>query len=99
MPTPYQLDTFTLMFHRQALIRIREEPALLARALDTLDRWKLQRGETASEPYLILQQGVDAIQTRVCSDTAEAATLRNVSPLGFVLSSAQRLALREQAMR
>ena len=103
MPTPQQLDTFTLMFHRRALVRLRQEPALIHRAIETLDRWKLQRGETASEPYFerwrsLLLQGLDAVQLGVCSDTVDAATLRNVSPLGFVLTAAERSSLREQVI-
>jgi hypothetical protein len=99
MPTPQQLDAFTLAFHRQAVARMHEQPKLV----QTLNRWAQQRGVTASDPYLqrwreLLAQGCDELEKQVCQDSAEAATLRNVSPLGFVLSASERHALRQSAM-
>jgi hypothetical protein len=46
MPTPQQLDAFTLAFHRQAIARMYEQPGLVAQAVQTLDRWEQQRGAT-----------------------------------------------------
>ena len=103
MPTPTQLDAFTLAFHRQAVTRLCQQPELLEQALQTLARWEVQRGATASDPYLqrwkeLLKQGPNAIEVQVCQQTQEAATLRNVSPLGFVLSANERQQLRREAM-
>ena len=103
MPTPQQLDAFTLAFHRQAIARMQEQPQLVEQASQTLKRWETQRGATASDPYLqrwkmLLAQGCDEIAAQVCQDSAEAATLRNVSPLGFVLSTAERQTLRQRVM-
>jgi hypothetical protein len=103
MPSPQQLDAFTLAFHRQAVARMHEQPQLVAQALKTLDRWAEQRGATASDPYLqrwreLLAKGCDELEKQVCQDTSEAATLRNVSPLGFVLSADERQALRKSSM-
>jgi hypothetical protein len=103
MPTPQQLDAFTLAFHRQAIARMHEQPRLIEHAMRTLDRWAEQRGATACEPYMqrwreLLAQGCDVIEAHVCQDSADAATLRNVSPLGFVLSAGERQALRLRVM-
>jgi hypothetical protein len=103
MPTPQQLDAFTLAFHRQAIARMLEQPGLVAQAVQTLDRWEQQRGATTADLYLqrwreLLAQGCEVIEKQVCQDSAEAATLRNVSPLGFVLSASERHALRQSAM-
>jgi hypothetical protein len=103
MPTPQQLDAFTLAFHRQAIARMQEQPQLIAQALQTIERWQAQRGATASDPYLqrwreLLAQGCDVVDAQVCQNSDEAATLRNVSPLGFVLSAVERNALRQRVM-
>ncbi len=100
MPHQQEIDRFTLAFHRQAVERLRREPQLVDQALATLERWREQRGATASDAYLaqwrsLLLDGVDRIEREVCADDARAATLRGVSPLGFVLSAAERKALRQ----
>lgn len=101
MPSLQQLDAFTQAFHRVALPRLVAEPALVKRALQTLARWHAQRGANASDPYLhewevLLSGDLDLLQRRVCADDDQAATLRNVSPLGFVLTPAERQSLRAQ---
>jgi hypothetical protein len=103
MPSPKQLDAFTLAFHRQAIGRMKEQSGLVEQALQTLVRWEAQRGVTASDPYLqrwreLLLQGCETVEAQVCQDSAEAATLRNVSPLGFVLSADERQVLRQRTM-
>lgn len=102
MPSQQQIDRFTLAFHQEALARLRSNQHLLSQALDTLARWHAQRGHTASEPYFavwrkLLQQGPDAVQSVVCQNSDYAAAMRNVSPLGFVLSPSERAALRQAA--
>lgn len=104
MPSQQQLHAFTQAFHRVAVKRLHDKPALLERALQTLARWQTQRGPSASDPYMhewqaLLQGDLQLLQMRVCADDDHAATLRNTSPLGFVLSPAERHALRGESMR
>ena len=102
MPTQDQIDTFTRAFHLTAIQRLAQQPELVERALQTVQRWQEQRGPSASDPYMYEWQGLlkgdlAVLQDRVCADSETAATLRNVSPLGFVLSPAERHALRQQS--
>ena len=95
-------DRFTLAFHKRAVARLRENGELLERARSTLDRWRVQRGPTACDPYFdqwraLLGEGAHAIERDVCVDTDGAAMLRNMSPLGFVLSPEERMVLLRQA--
>ena len=104
MPTQNQINAFTQAFHRTAIERLALQPELVERALETLQRWKMQRGPTASDPYMqewqvLLKGDLSLLQTRVCADDDHAATLRNTSPLGFVLTPAERHALRGESMR
>ena len=104
MPSQQQIHAFTRAFHRVALQRLLDKPSLVERALQTIARWQTQRGSTASDPYMqewqsLLEGDLSQLQTRVCADDDHAATLRNTSPLGFVLSPAERHALRSESMR
>lgn len=101
MPNQQDIDRFTLAFHRRAVARLRNDEVLLEKARATLDRWRAQRGTTASDPYFeqwrkLLDEGPDAIERQVCADSDSAAALRSVSPLGFVLSASERAALHRQ---
>ena len=49
------------------------------------------------EWQLLLRGDLDNLQNRVCADNDEGATLRNASPLGFVLTPTERQALRAQS--
>lgn len=96
------IDRFTLAFHERAVARLRENGELLDRARETLDRWRAQRGVTASDPYFeqwraLLDEGPEAVERSACADTDAAAALRSVSPLGFVLSPEERMALHRLA--
>ena len=99
MGNQQDIDRFTLAFHTRAIARLRENGKLVGQARDTLDRWRAQRGNTASDPYFdqwraLLDAGPDAVERSVCASTDAAATLRSVSPLGFVLSPQERQVLR-----
>jgi hypothetical protein len=83
MPTQQQIDRFTLAFHQEAIARLRADGRLVEQARRTLERWTE-----------LLDSGVDSVERTVCKDDELAATLRNASPLGFVLSPAERDALR-----
>jgi hypothetical protein len=98
MPSQSEIDRFTLAFHQRAVARLRADPALLVRAKATLARWRKQRGHTASDSYFdewhrLLENGPDAVERAACADSDTAAALRSVSPLGFVLSPAERVEL------
>ena len=104
MPSQQQIHAFTQAFHRAAFERLAVQPTLAERALQTITRWQMQRGPTSSDPYIqewqaLLKGDLNLLQTRVCADDGRAATLRNTSPLGFVLSPAERHALRRESMR
>ena len=104
MPSPQQFNAFTKVFHRVAIGRLAREPTLVKRALLTLERWHTQRGSSASDAYLhewkiLLQGDLDVLQKLVCADDDAAETLRNVSPMGFVLTPAERQTLRVQSAR
>ena len=103
MPSQQQLHAFTQAFHRAAIKRLHEKPALVERALQTIARWQTQRGSSASDPYMLewqalLKGELSQLQARVCADDDHAATLRNTSPLGFLLTPAERHALRGESM-
>ena len=104
MPSQQQIHAFTQAFHRAAFERLAVQPTLVERALQTILRWQAQRGFSASDPYMrewqdLLRGDLSQLQRRVCADDDHAATLRNTSPLGFVLTPAERHALRSECMR
>jgi hypothetical protein len=103
MPSQQQINAFTQAFHRETIGRLVEKPELIERALQTLHRWRVQRGPGASDPYLqkwrtMLEGDLQVMRQLVCADDDYAATLRNVSPLGFVLTPAERQALRARSV-
>ena len=103
MPTQQQIDRFTLAFHRLAVQRLQLEPHLQRQALAVLDRWDAAGLSPASSRYRqewrhLLTGDVARLQAVVCADTDHSATLRGMSPLGFVLDDAERLRVRREAM-
>ena len=103
MPSQQQIHAFTQAFHQAAIERLAAQPALVERALQTIERWQTQRGCSASDRYMhewraLLTGDLSQLQRRVCAGDAHAATLRNTSPLGFVLTPAERHALRSESM-
>ena len=104
MPSQQQIHAFTQAFHQVAIKRLDEKPALVEHALQTLARWQTQRGSSACDPYMaewqaLLSADLSQLQKRVCGGDDHAATLRNTSPLGFVLTPAERHTLRGEIMR
>ena len=87
---------FSLAAHRIAVERLREQPDRLREAMDVLHRWRrLAGGASHCEPYWdewqrLLNEGADAIEAAVCAPDDHAATLRSVSPLGRLISVAER---------
>lgn len=103
MPTQRQIERFTLAFHQVAVNRLRAHPEHLSKAVDVLNRWETQGVSGAGQVYRdawrrVLDGGVDEIEKSVCIDTDSAATMRSMSPLGFVLSENERMQIRHQAM-
>lgn len=103
MPTQQQIDGFTLAFHRLAVQRMKLEPDLQQQALAVLDRWEAAGLSPASLSYRqewrsLLMGDVARLQSAVCTESDHAATLRGMSPLGFVLDDAERLRVRREAM-
>lgn len=103
MPSQQDIDRFSLAFHREAVERLRVNPSCIEAALAVLKRWQVQRGEQSSDVYLtrweqLFNGSGGKLAQVVCSDTPEAATLRSMSPLGFLLSAQERQALRRETI-
>ncbi|MGJ7582357.1 hypothetical protein ACSFA3_19445 [Variovorax sp. RHLX14] len=103
MPSHQAIDRFTLAFHREAVVRLRDDRRLLGRALAVIDRWEASGLSSAGRPYrdewrTLLGGDLGKLEQSVCVETDHAATLRNMSPLGFVLDDAERLRIRREAM-
>ena len=103
MPTQRQIERFTLAFHREALKRLRAEPQLRAQAVAVLDRWEAQGATQHAKVYrdrwrALLSANLAVLEAAVCAETDDAATLRSMSPLGFILAQEERLRLRQEVM-
>ncbi|MES2533638.1 MAG: hypothetical protein V4636_21510 [Pseudomonadota bacterium] len=103
MPTQQDIDRFTLAFHQRAIECLRQEQDLQLKALEVLDRWETRGMSDGSRIYrnewrTLLLGDLNRLEQAVCGPTDHAATLRNMSPLGFVLSDDERLRIRRTAM-
>lgn len=103
MPTQQDIDRFTLAFHQRAIARLRETRDLQAKALDVLDRWEARGMSDGSLGYrnewrALLLGDLSQLEQAICVPTDHAATLRNMSPLGFVLDDEERMRIRQTAM-
>jgi hypothetical protein len=104
MPTQRQIERFTLVFHQEALRHLASNPALLDEALGVLDRWEQGGLSSGSAVYraewrrLLGSRNLADLARTVCVDNDHAATLRGMSPLGFVLPEEERQRLRRQVM-
>ncbi len=90
-----QIDDFLPQAHRLAVQRLRAEPGRLADVARTLARWRLQAGPTRSDRYwdewqALIDAGVDAIEAGACGSDQHAAALRNVSPVGVLITQRER---------
>jgi len=90
-----QIDAFLREAHRLAVGRLRADPRRLAEVVRTLDRWCAQSGATRADRYwdewqVLLDAGVDAIEAEVCGEDDHAAALRNVSPMGVLITQRER---------
>jgi hypothetical protein len=104
MPTPRQIERFTLAFHQEALQRVAHSPELFDQALAVLDRWEAGGLSGGSASYreewrrLLAARDLAQLARAICANDDHAATLRGMSPLGFVLSAEERQRLRRDAM-
>lgn len=103
MPTQQQIERFTLAFHQVALQRLRGETELWRQALEVLDRWEANSPSPSGQRYRdlwrqLLNGDLIRLEAAVCVDNEQAATLRGVSPLGFLLGESERLRIRREAM-
>lgn len=103
MPSQQAIDRFTLAFHEQAIVRLREHDELRSQALRVIDRWEANGLSASSRRYRdewrsLLSGDTAGLERAVCSSNDHAATLRSMSPLGFVLTPAERLRIRSEAM-
>lgn len=84
----------SLAMHVMAVLRISADPALLARARATLDRWLARYGErppaALSEWRALLARSWPEIAERATALTEESARLRQSSPLATVLPTPVR---------
>lgn len=90
-----QIDDFLLQAHRLAVVRLRADPPRLAELVGTLSRWRMNAGATRSDPYwdewqTMLDAGIDAIELGTCGTDDHAAVLRSVSPVGVLITPAER---------
>jgi hypothetical protein len=103
MPSQQDIERFTLAFHRQAVARLREHDELREQALRVIDRWEAGGVSASSRVYRdewrsLLRGDPAQLERAICSTSEHAATLRSMSPLGFVLTTDERLRIRQEAM-
>ena len=104
MPTQQQIERFTLVFHQEALKRIAGDPGLRQQALQVLNRWEANGVTRSGQSYrdewrALLVKDADTMAKALCSEVEHAATLRSMSPLGFVMNEEEKANLRREAMR
>lgn len=97
-----QLDQFSLALHRRAMAVLRLEPALRERASQTLVRWRQQAGETRSDVLWnewaqLLAADFDVLESAALDESEHGQLMRSVSPLGVLVSQAERTTLLQQA--
>jgi hypothetical protein len=94
MRTHQRLDQRTLAMHVLLAEKIRLEPALLARAQQTLSAWR-GRVCARSQPYLddwqgILDSGLEPCLAVMTEQSERATALRQSSPFAGMLSNQER---------
>lgn len=90
--------------HRFAMARLRAEPARIGEVQALLHRWREQSGRTRSDPYWdewerMLTLPLDEFERLICADDEHATVLRSVSPIGAVISNAERRELLRKVRR
>jgi hypothetical protein len=88
------LDQRSLELHRRVAQKLRQNPFLLARAVDTLERWRAN-APTQVMPYLdewkyLLDAGLEECLSIAVEESERATALRQNSPLSCLLSPSER---------
>ncbi|QOF78003.1 hypothetical protein [Variovorax sp. 38R] len=97
-----QLDQFSLALHRRAMAALHLDPAQRERARQTLARWRQQSGETRSDVLWneweqLLASDLEVLTRAALDDSEHGQLMRSVSPLGVLVSQAERMTLLQQA--
>jgi hypothetical protein len=90
--------------HRLAVSRLRAQPGRLGEVRALLHRWRAQSGRTRSDVYWdewerLLEPPIDDFESVICADDEHATVLRSVSPIGVLISEAERRELLREARR
>ena len=97
-------EVFLQAAHRFAMVRLRADPDRIGDVRALLQRWREQSGQTRSDPYWdewerLLALPLDDFEQVICADDEHATVLRSVSPIGAVISNAERRELLREARR
>jgi len=97
-----RIDRRSLVMHRAIAEKLREDPALIAIALENIDRWS--RAEGHSQPYWdawreILNRPLREILDLLGEESERMTALRQATPFAGVLKPAERLAIYEKFAR
>ncbi len=99
-----RIEVFLQAAHRLALTRLRAEPERIGEVQALLHRWREQSGRTRSDLYWdewerLLVLPIDDFESLICADDEHATVLRSVSPIGVLISEAERRELLLEARR
>ena len=99
-----RIEVFLQAAHRLALTRLRAQPERIGVVRALLRRWREQSGPTRSDVYWdewerLLGLPIDEFESLICADDEHATVLRSVSPIGVLISQAERRDLLREARR
>ena len=97
-------EVFLQAANRFAMARLRADPARIGDVLALLHRWRAQSGQSRSDVYWVEWEQLEALtlddfERVICADDEHATVLRSVSPIGAVISNAERHELLREARR
>lgn len=97
-----RIELFLQAAHRLAATRLRAQPERKAEVQALLRRWREQPGRNRSGTYLeewdhLLAMPIDDFEKAFCADDEHATVLRSVSPIGILISDAERRELLREA--
>jgi hypothetical protein len=99
-----RIEIFLQAAHRLAVERLRADPGRFGEVRALLHRWREQSGRTRSDIYWdewerLLGLPIDDFENAICADDEHATVLRSVSPIGVLISEAERRELLREARR
>jgi hypothetical protein len=94
-----RIDQRSLALHRAIAEKLRAEPALMAIALDNIERWSRTGGR--SQPYWdawreILTRPLPEISNLLVEESERMTALRQATPFAGVLTPAERWAIYDE---